>query len=256
MSIYALINASCPCPWHPLILLVFYVAQCLSLVYKKHHQNHRLICPQHQPLSCQNCHHMKNNVRYECNINKTSVIIFFNWRTKTPNNATLLGGTSSWFFVMLVVVFHSFLFFVFFFILLLLLFFISLFLMWCCSSHRFSTSSLTLPPPLTLPPGFYTHFILSAQPNAEWFVTLSFEPFRGLLSQFYGERYGFEWAFFTHRHFFTLCFFTDILPVFIKASFPWEPAVLPWSLQGFILIPEKHRPGAYVCFIHSNPQSS
>ena len=119
---------------------------------------------------------------------------------------------------MLVVVFHSFLFFVFFFILLLLLFFISLFLIWCCSSHRFSTSSLTLPPPLTLPPGFYTHFILSAQPNAEWFVTLSFEPFRGLLSQFYGERYGFEWAFFTHRHFFTLCFFTNILPVFIKAS--------------------------------------
>ena len=32
---------------------------------------------------------------------------------------------------------------------------------------------------------------------------------------------------------------------------PWEPAVLPWSLQGFILILEtKTRP------IHSNPQSS
>ena len=38
----------------PLILLVFYVAQCLPLVYQQHRQNHHLICLQHQPLSLLN----------------------------------------------------------------------------------------------------------------------------------------------------------------------------------------------------------
>ena len=33
----------------------------------------------------------------------------------------------------------------------------------------------------------------------------------------------------------------------------WEPAVLPWSLQGWS---SKHRPGPSVCLIHSNPQTS
>ena len=34
---------------------------------------------------------------------------------------------------------------------------------------------------------------------------------------------------------------------------PWEPAVLPWSFQGFILILKTQtRP---ICLIHSNPQS-
>ena len=41
--------------------------------------------------------------------------------------------------------------------------------------------------------GFYTHFILSAQPIAEWFATLSFSTIP--LSS-YRERYGFEWALF------------------------------------------------------------
>ena len=50
------------------------------------------------------------------------------------------------------------------------------------------------------------------------------------------ERYGLEWAFFStgvfylmllHRHF-----------NLRLSRFPWEPAVLPWSLQGFIPILE------------------
>ena len=50
----------------------------------------------------------------------------------------------------------------------------------------------------------------------------------------YYERYGFEWAFFTHRHFLPYApsptFYLCLLRL------PWEPAVLPWSLQGFMLI--------------------
>ena len=69
-------------------------------------------------IKCRNRHHMKNNIRYKVNINKTSVIIFFNCRAKTPNGVTMLGRTSSELFVILVVVTHSFLLFI------LLLFFI------------------------------------------------------------------------------------------------------------------------------------
>ena len=49
-----------------------------------------------------------------------------------------------------------------------------------------------------LSPGFYTHFILSAQPIAESFAILSFTTFP--ISS-YRECYGFEWAFFTLRSF-------------------------------------------------------
>ena len=60
----------------------------------------------------------------------------------------------------------------------------------------FSTSSLTLP--WTIAEVFTPHFILSAQPIAEWFATLSFSTIP--LSS-YGECYDFEWAFFTLRSF-------------------------------------------------------
>ena len=40
------------------------------------------------------------------------------------------------------------------------------------------------------------------------------------------------------------------------SRFPWELAVLPLSLQSFILISSKYRPGPSVCLmIPSNPQS-
>ena len=68
-----------------------------------------------------------------------------------------------------------------------------------------------------LPPGFYTHFILSAQPIAKWFTTLSFSTFPG---SSYRKRYGFEWAFFTHRYFLRYASSPTFLTqhAFIKAS--------------------------------------
>ena len=52
VSSYNLINALWPCLWHFLILLVFYAAQCLLLVYHQHHQktHYRLIYLKHSPL--------------------------------------------------------------------------------------------------------------------------------------------------------------------------------------------------------------
>ena len=68
-----------------------------------------------------------------------------------------------------------------------------------------------------LSPGFYTHFILSAQPIAEWFATLSIST---ILLSSYRKRYGFEWTFFIHRHFLPYApsptFMTQL--AFIKAS--------------------------------------
>ena len=92
----------------------------------------------------------------------------------------------------------------------------------------FSMSSLTLP--WTIPPGFYSHFILSAQRIAEWFVTLSYST---IALSSCREGYGLEWAFFTHRHLFPLLSFTDILTCVLR--YRW---VFPYSLQGLILILE------------------
>ena len=84
---------------------------------------------------------MKNNIRYKGNINNTAVIIFFNWRTKTPSDVTLLERTSSEVFVMLVVVVHSFLYLNFIFDLhFVVVLHLSMFFIHIC----ISTSSLTL----------------------------------------------------------------------------------------------------------------
>ena len=102
----------------------------------------------------------------------------------------------------------------------------------CCSSHCFLTSSLTLPWTIA---GFFTpHFILSAQPMAEWFATLSFvQSFRSCR-----ERYDLEWAVFTYRHFLPYAPSQHIRHNLLLSRLPWEPAVIPWILQGFILILE------------------
>ena len=77
----------------------------------------------------------------------------------------------------------------------------------------------------------------------------------------YRERYGFEWAFFTHRRFLPYApsqhfwHIPNILaqPAFIK--------VLPWAGSYFLescrasYWSSKHRPDPSVCLIHSNPQS-
>ena len=93
---------------------------------------------------------MKNNIRYKSNINNTSVIIFFNWKTRTRSDVTLLGTISSEFFVMLVVVVVHFIFdlhFTFVSSFHSLIFILLLFFICQCSSFTFAflTSSLTLP---------------------------------------------------------------------------------------------------------------
>ena len=86
-----------------------------------------------------------------------------------------------------------------------------------------------------LSPSFYTHFVLLAQSIAEWFATLSFLTIP--LSS-YRERYGFEWAFFTHRRFLPYAPSRHFWHNLLLSRLPWEPAVIPWNLQGFILILE------------------
>ena len=130
-------------------------------------------------------------------------------------------------------------------IFILLLFFI-------CHFFSFTFSFRHHPSPFRgLSPSFYNHFVLSAQPIAEWLATLSFSTIP--LSS-YRERYGFEWAFSTHRrflpyapsrHFCTTCFYQGF----------------PGSRQLFLKIcrasywSSKHRISPSVCLIHSNPQS-
>ena len=96
----------------------------------------------------------------------------------------------------------------------------------------FSTLSLTLP--WTIAGVFTPHFTLSAQPIAEWFATLSFfdhsviflpralRPWMGIFLPT-----GVFYLTLLHRHF-----------NLRLSRLPWKPAVLPWSLQGFILILE------------------
>ena len=84
-----------------------------------------------------------------------------------------------------------------------------------------------------LSPSFYTHFVLLAQSIAEWFATLSFLT---IPLSFYRERYGFEWAFFTHRRFLPYAPSRHFWHNLLLSRLPWEPAVIPWNLQGFILI--------------------
>ena len=112
----------------------------------------------------------------------------------------------------------------------LLMFFILLSLFFTFSFRRHAS------PIRGLSPRFNTHFILSAQPITEWFVTLSF--FNHSINLFAASTTTLSGHFlptgvfhFTvrHRHF-----------NLHLSRLPWEPAVLPWGLQGFILILGTH----------------
>ena len=81
--------------------------------------------------------------------------------------------------------------------------------------------------------GFYTHFVLSAQPIAQWLVTLSFSTIS--LSS-YREHYCLEWAFFTSRHFLPYAPSWHFWHKLLLSRLPWELAVITWNLKGFILI--------------------
>ena len=115
-----------------------------------------------------------------------------------------------------------------------MLIFILLLLFFICRCSSFKFSFRHHPSRFRgLSPGFYIHFVLSAQPIAEWFATLSFSTIP--LSS-YPERYGLERAFFTYRHFLPYAPSQHFWHNLLLSRPSWEPAVLPWSLQGFILI--------------------
>ena len=86
-----------------------------------------------------------------------------------------------------------------------------------------------------LSPGFYTHFVLSVWPIAERFARLSFSTIPLSSDR---ERYGFEWAFFTRRCFLPYARSWHFWHNQLLSRLPWELAVIPWNLQGFMLILE------------------
>ena len=101
-----------------------------------------------------------------------------------------------------------------------------------CSSFIFSFR-LHPSPFRELSPGFYTHFILSVQSFAECSRHFHFQPFRYLLAASATASIG---------HFLpTDVFYLTLLPWHFNLRLSrslWEPAVLPWSLPGFMLILE------------------
>ena len=135
-----------------------------------------------------NRYQMKDNIKYKGNTNNTSVIIFLKIQ-RLPAMLLSLGEPPVRFFV--VSSFHfwsSFCCCIFIcqcssfccciFICRCSSFCCCIFICWCssfCCCSSFTFSFRRHPSPFRgLSPGFYTHFILSAQPIAEWFATLSF----------------------------------------------------------------------------------
>ena len=104
----------------------------------------------------------------------------------------------------------------------LLMFFIHIF---------FSTSSLTLPWSIAR---FSDPFCTFSPPIAEWFATLSFF-FHYLLTASATVLSG---HFLTHRRFLPYAPSRHFWYSLLLSRLPWEPAVISWKLQGFILILE------------------
>ena len=111
----------------------------------------------------------------------------------------------------------------------------------------FSTSSVTFP--WTIAGIFTPHFILSVQPIAGWFATLSFF-YNSILPPALWPWVGILCL----QAVFTLRSFTDILTCVYQG--------FPGSRQFFLEVcrasywSSKHRPGPCICLIHSNPQTS
>ena len=116
-------------------------------------------------IKCRNRHHMKNNMRYKGSIIKASIIMFLKSKVKKFLAMVLcLGEPLGRFLWCCCHFWSSFCCCIF----ILLLFFIFRF-------SSFTFSSRRHPSPFRgQSPDFYTHFILSAQPIAEWLATLSF----------------------------------------------------------------------------------
>ena len=159
---------------------------------------------------------MKNSIRYNGNINNTSVIIFLNRKStqqKLPGMVLCLGEPPERFLLLFIFVLHFVVIFVLHFVVV-VLHFISRLL-----------CHVTGTPPLASKAREGLHQALSSTPTTLDSLLLFHLP---QALRFWVGIYlptGVFYLMLLHWHF----------SAFIKAS--WEPTVLPWSLQGFILIP-------------------
>ena len=123
-----------------------------------------------------------------------------------------------------------------------------LFVIHCCSSF---TDVFTFPSYFSMPPALHPGFAgLWRSPPALSTTLVTFDCFC-----FFIQRYDCKWELFTHRNFLPYPPFPNIFDTNLLLSRPhWEPAVLPRSLQGFMMILETQT--WPICLIHNNPQSS
>ena len=183
-----------------LILLVFYVAQCLPLVYQQCLQktHYRLICLQHQPLSLLNVEiaTIWRTISDKGNINNTSAITFLIGGQKLPAMLLCLGEPPVRFlwcwllllFFIFVVILHSLLFHV-------------------------------IPHPSVDYRGVFTTILyFQPSPSQSDSRQFHFQPFQELLFTVLKRALRFCEGIFYPQAFFTFRSFTDILPAFIKAS--------------------------------------
>ena len=77
--------------------------------------------------------------------------------------------------------------------------------------------------------------ILYFQPSPSQSDSRDF-PFSTIPLSSYHERYGFEWAFFTHSHFLPYAPSQHLGTICFYQGFTRSQQLLPWNFQGFILI--------------------
>ena len=94
----------------------------------------------------------------------------------------------------------------------------------------------TFPGYFSTPPALHPVFLGPVRPPPALSSTrATFDCFTFPL-HFYRERYGFEWAFFTHGRFLPYALSPHFCHNLLLSRPLWEPTALPRSLQGFMLI--------------------
>ena len=104
----------------------------------------------------------------------------------------------------------------------------------CRSSLFCFCTFIWFPDSFTMSPALHLGFSDPWRPPPALSFTLT--TFDCLFFFIYRKRYGFEWAFFTHRRFLPYAPSWYFWHNLLLSRLPWEPAVIPWNLQGFILI--------------------
>ena len=190
-----------------------------------------------------------NPIKLSININICLFKILNNYflKSKTPSDGTLLGRTSGGFCCIFILLCFHFVVDVLYFIFdfhFVVICRVSLFP--CC----FSTSSLTLPWTITrfLDP-FYTF-----SPAHHRFIHDTINFYHSVI--FLPRALRFWVDVFYPRVFFILRSFTDIWQNLLLSRPPSEPAVLPWSSQGFITDLRNTNPAHLFVWNTENPQTS